>query len=66
MKRILSVLFAFALVCSLFYGSIYSYTAYAASKISDNLMAVYDEMDSSSSTLVYVEMQDVDEEVVLA
>lgn len=66
MKRILSVLFVVALVFSLFSGSIYSERAYAASKISENLMAAYDEMDSSSATLVYVEMQDVDEEVVLA
>lgn len=65
MKRILSVLFVVALVFSLFSGSIYSERAYAASKISDNLMAAYDEMDSSSSTLVYVEMRDVDEETVL-
>ena len=45
MKRILSVLFVVALVFSLFSGSIYSERAYAASKISENLV--------TSSTMSY-------------
>jgi hypothetical protein len=66
MKKLISITIMITLILGLFTQVVAVEQAVAQNKISSELMSEFEALDTSETTLAYVEMEDVDHEAVMA